>query len=158
MWYIHYTFNFDWWKVVLRKACFSRDNQNDIWHSCHNRRTYFFPHQIIFRGSYRFPGESNARVCWNWFIVTMHSERVPRVLLIMRIASCRSRIIVGLHLNTLRPRQDGGHFPDDVFKCIFLYENVWIPITICMAFVPKGPINNIPALVRRQAIIRTNDG
>ena len=27
-------------------------------------------------------------------------------------------------VNTLRPRQDGGHFPDDIFKRIFLYENV----------------------------------
>ena len=26
--------------------------------------------------------------------------------------------------NTLRPRQDGRHFPDDIFKCIFLNENV----------------------------------
>ena len=26
--------------------------------------------------------------------------------------------------NTLRPRQDGCHFPDDIFKCIFLNENV----------------------------------
>ena len=26
--------------------------------------------------------------------------------------------------NTLRPRQNGRHFPDDIFKCIFLYENV----------------------------------
>ena len=27
-------------------------------------------------------------------------------------------------INTLRPRQDGRHFPDDIFKCIFLNENV----------------------------------
>ena len=27
-------------------------------------------------------------------------------------------------INTLRPRQDGRHFPDDTFKCIFLNENV----------------------------------
>ena len=27
-------------------------------------------------------------------------------------------------LNTLRPRQNGHHFPDDIFKCIFLNENV----------------------------------
>ena len=27
-------------------------------------------------------------------------------------------------VNTLRPRQDGRHFPDDIFKCIFLNENV----------------------------------
>ena len=49
--------------------------------------------------------------------------------------------------NTLRPRQNGCHFADDIFKCIFLNENVWIPIKISLKFVPKGPINNIPALV-----------
>ena len=26
--------------------------------------------------------------------------------------------------NTLRPRQNGHHFPDDILKCIFLNENV----------------------------------
>ena len=29
-----------------------------------------------------------------------------------------------VQFNTLRPRQDGRHFPDDIFKCIFLNENV----------------------------------
>ena len=53
--------------------------------------------------------------------------------------------------NTLRPRQNGRHFADDIFKCIFLNENVWIPIKISMKFVPKGPINNIPALVQIRA-------
>ena len=68
-----------------------------------------------------------------------------------------------LCLNTLRPRQNGRHLADNIFKCNFLNENVWIPIEISLKFVPKGPINNIPALVqimawRRQAIIWTNDG
>ena len=27
-------------------------------------------------------------------------------------------------VTTLRPRQDGRHFPDDISKCIFLNENV----------------------------------
>ena len=49
--------------------------------------------------------------------------------------------------NTLRPRQNGRHFPDYIFKCIFLNENVWISINISLKFVPKGLINNIPALV-----------
>ena len=31
---------------------------------------------------------------------------------------------MGMYLNTLRPRQDGRQFPDDIFKCIFLNENV----------------------------------
>ena len=35
---------------------------------------------------------------------------------------------------------------DDIFKCIFLNENVWIPIEISLTFVPKGPINYTPAL------------
>ena len=35
----------------------------------------------------------------------------------------------------------------DIFKCIFLNENVLISITISLKFVPKGQINNIPALV-----------
>ena len=51
------------------------------------------------------------------------------------------------HINTLRPRQNGRHFPDDIFKCIFVNENAWISITILLTFVPKGPINNIPTLV-----------
>ena len=50
-------------------------------------------------------------------------------------------------INTLWARQDGRHFADDIFKCIFLNENVWIPIEISLNFVPKGPIDNIPALV-----------
>ena len=55
------------------------------------------------------------------------------------------------YINTLRPRQNGRHFADAIFKCIFLNENVWIPIKISWKFVPKGPINNIPALVQIMA-------
>ena len=60
-------------------------------------------------------------------------------------------------LNTLRPRQNGRRFPDDIFKCIFLNENVWISIKISLKFVPKGPINNIPALVQIMAWRRSGD-
>ena len=64
----------------------------------------------------------------------------------------------------LKVKQKGWHFPDDIFKWIFLNENIWIWLNISLKFVPKDPINNIPALVqkmaltRRQAIIWTNDG
>ena len=60
-------------------------------------------------------------------------------------------------LNTLRPRQNGRHFADDIFMCIFLNENVWIAIKISLKFVPKGPINNIPALVQTMAWRRPGD-
>ena len=58
---------------------------------------------------------------------------------------------------TLRPRQNGRLFPDDVFKCIFLNENLWISIKISLKFVPKGPINNVPALVQIMAWYRPGD-
>ena len=38
------------------------------------------------------------------------------------------------------------HFPDDIFKCIFLNENIQISIKISLKFVSKGPVNNIVAL------------
>ena len=57
----------------------------------------------------------------------------------------------------MRPRQNGRHFADDIFKCIFLNENVWIPIEISLKFVPKGPINNIPVLVQIMAWRRSGD-
>ena len=59
--------------------------------------------------------------------------------------------------NTLRPRQNGRHFADDVFKCNFLNENAWIPIKISLKFVPEGSINNIPALVQIMAWRRPGD-
>ena len=59
--------------------------------------------------------------------------------------------------NTLRPRQDGRSFADDDLKCIFLNENVWIPIKISLKFVPKDPVNNIPALVQIMAWRRPGD-
>ena len=46
---------------------------------------------------------------------------------------------------------------DDIFKCIFLNENAWIPVKISLKFVPKGPINNIPALVQIMAWRRPGD-
>ena len=60
-------------------------------------------------------------------------------------------------INTLRPRQNGRHFADDVFKCIFLNENVWISLKISLKFVPKGLINNIPSLVQIRAWRRPSD-
>ena len=60
-------------------------------------------------------------------------------------------------LNTLRRRQDGRHFSDDILKYIFLNENIWIAINISLSFVPKGPIDNIPALVQIMAWRRSGD-
>ena len=60
-------------------------------------------------------------------------------------------------INTLRLRQNGWHFADDIFKCIFFSENVWTLIKISLKFVPKVPINKIPALVQIIAWSRPGD-
>ena len=44
--------------------------------------------------------------------------------------------------------QDGYHFADNIFIYIFLNENVSISIQISLKFVPKGPFDNIAALVQ----------
>ena len=71
--------------------------------------------------------------------------------------SCAKRRMLWFGLDTLRPKQNGRCFADDTFKCIFLNENVRISIKISLKFVPKGPINNIPALVQIMAWHRSGD-
>ena len=76
-----------------------------------------------------------------------------RVLTLMEYSDFRARRVNCLGLNVLI----GHHFADDIFKCIFLNETFWILIKISMEFVPKSPINNIPALVKIMAWRRLGD-
>ena len=59
--------------------------------------------------------------------------------------------------SSLRPRPNRRHVADDTFKRIFVNENVKFLIEISLKFVPKGPINNIPALVQIMAWCRPGD-
>ena len=59
--------------------------------------------------------------------------------------------------NTLRPRQNGRHFADNILKCIFVNENVWISLKISLKFVVKVRVNNIAALVQIMAWRRPSD-
>ena len=59
-------------------------------------------------------------------------------------------VLIMRWLNTLMARQHGRCFTD-IFKCIILNENEWILIKMSMKFVPKGPINNIAALIQVMA-------
>ena len=52
--------------------------------------------------------------------------------------------------NTLRSSQNGRHFPDDIFKCIFFNE-LLIPVTISLKSILNGLIDNIPLLVQTMA-------
>ena len=93
----------------------------------------------------------------------IHFESLDiRYPLLVHVRNCiptwrQDTITLVQYLNTLRPKQNGRRFADDTFKRIFLNENVRISIKISLKFVPKGPINNIPALVQIMAWCRSGD-
>ena len=72
-------------------------------------------------------------------------------------SSVRAMELLQFCVNRLRPRQNGRHFTDDIFKRIFLNENVRILMKLSLKFVPKDPFNNISALFQIMAWCRPGD-
>ena len=68
----------------------------------------------------------------------------------------QDRHLLKLH-GDLRPRRNRRHFADDIFKCIFFNENLWISIKVPLKFDLKSPINNNPALVQIMVWCRPGD-
>ena len=60
-------------------------------------------------------------------------------------------------INLSLPGQNGPHFTDDIFRCIFVNEKFCILIKISLKFVPKSQIGNNPALVYIMAWRRIGD-
>ena len=56
--------------------------------------------------------------------------------------------------NTMKLRQNGRYYADDIFKCIFLNE---ISLKTSLKYAPKVRINKIPALVHIMAWHRPGD-
>ena len=69
----------------------------------------------------------------------------------------KKRCCVSYNFNTLRPRQNGRHFPDDIFKCIFLNKDMRISYKISLKLASKGPIYNMLALFQIMAWRRPGD-
>ena len=69
----------------------------------------------------------------------------------------RSWLYVHDSFNSTPPGQNGCHFEDDIFRCIFLNEKFCISIKISLKIVPKGPINNKTVLVWIMAWRRIGD-
>ena len=61
------------------------------------------------------------------------------------------------YINSSAPGQNGRHFPDAIFKCIFVNENLCTLIQSLLKFVPKRLIANTTASVRVMAWHRTGD-
>ena len=64
-------------------------------------------------------------------------------------ATSHMRAGMGWPINSSPPGQNGRHFADDIFGCIFLNEKFYILMlfVISLKFVPEGPIDNILALI-----------
>ena len=61
------------------------------------------------------------------------------------------------YFNSSPPGQKDHHFADDVFRCIFVNENICIWIQISLKFVPERPFDNKSALVQIMAWCRKGD-
>ena len=97
-----------------------------------------------------FPGGSHsARQVSDWFPQHGEESRFTGYLQVGHQATQT--------FHTLRPRQNGRHFADDIFTWIFVNENIWILIKISLKFVPKGIINYIASLVQIMAWRRPGD-
>ena len=120
---IHQAYHYLWWKEI---------------------ETYIWPPGL---GSESTENKGKIRKISNFYNHPLFlSVLIPRPDSQIHVQSIKSSFV-----NTLRPTQNGRQFPDDIFKCIFLNENAWISIKISLKFVPKGPINKIPALVQIMA-------
>ena len=88
-------------------------------------------------------------------ICSSNSLMLNRQQVIIRTHDTQFSDTYMLHLasmfNTLKLRQNGCHLADNIFKYIFLKENVWIWLKISQKFVTQVRINNIPALLQIMA-------
>ena len=89
----------------------------------------------------------NKQSSFCWFVIICHVS-----------IQCNAKLLfLYCAFNTLGPSQIGRHIADDIFRCIYLNENLWISIKISLKFVLKGQINNIPVLVQIMAWRRPGD-
>ena len=91
-----------------------------------------------------------------WFDTTRCSRVTVMYTLCNRITACMAS---NFDINSSPPGQTDRHFPDDIFKYIFMNYKLCILIRIKLMFVPKVPINNIPGgrLNKKDGLTRYGD-
>ena len=108
-----------------------------------------------FTGTGEFPAQraSNAENVFIWWrhhadVFLCPIERAWQEQRSLRVAHLPTPLESHCLSNSSPPEQNGCHFADDVFKCIFLNEKFCILFRISPKFVPEGAIDNKPALVQ----------
>ena len=93
----------------------------------------------------------------SWYHINLSFEDWVPVDEVYRHPIFRSVTVTWQRFNSSLPGQNGRHFTDVIFRCLFVNENLCISIKNSLKFVPRGPINNISALVQIMAWCRTGD-
>ena len=80
----------------------------------------------------------------HWGLICIMSESID---------ACSQKLQEAINVTTehIEAETSCHHFADDIFKCIFLNENVWISLQISLKFVRNVQINNITALIQIMA-------
>ena len=76
-----------------------------------------------------------------WIQVSNSSSIITNIML---LTLCVFVINTGDYPPPPPSGQNGRHFTDDIFICIFVNESFYILIKISLKFVPEGPIDNNP--------------
>ena len=141
-------------QTIERIPCQPWSSLTPHWHSF-NDAQYHLEDTMEEAGSFcRSPRHPHStHEYWVWCYTTDPSTRWGYC----NMADYCGDYSIVIYLNSLRPRQNGRFFADDTFKRIFLNENIRISTKNSLKFVPKGLINNIPALVLMMAWRRPGD-
>ena len=93
---------------------------------------------------------------WNWVVSVLFPSRLLEAYILSDMQFTENKslgcCVISFQIS-FRPRQNGRHFADDIFKYICWNENVRISIE----FVPQGQINNIPAWAQKITWRRSGD-
>ena len=121
-------------------------------------RDSFHKYKVVWGPSYLYNMNFKAGEMASWYwagclVLQPHSETVRTV----HGPYSHWYLLVFTGLNSSPPGQNGRHFADDIFKCLFVNEKFCIMIKISLKFVPKGPNDNNPALVKILAWRRIGD-
>ena len=144
-------------RVIMALDCTIIWTCIELWtvnNSLLNRRT--FRGSTIIWNFTRFLYHQENQNCHHWIIIYSGiTTRWDRDIWIKYILDIWFSKFFGTELKLLksaiRPRQDGRHFADDIFTCIFFNENCCTLMKLSLKYVRKGPINNNPAMVQIMA-------
>ena len=127
--------------------------RNTVWkfsRTCHKQYTLYRKYN---NSHHKGKAASQMSCLYSWNHCTQKTmsshwniNQIP--VLVMLKAWCGGHHVYN---NSTSPRQNGRHFTDDIFKHIFVNENVWILLKISLKFISKVPINNISALIQIMA-------